>query len=224
MASESKAALVVGAGPRLGAAIARRLARQGYTAALISRRAESVAQVGETLRAEGIDAYWEAADVSRPGELTAAIRSLASRAGVIDVAVHNISTWRDAGVLDLAPSELLADLAVGTVSLLTIAQAVAPAMIERGHGTILATGSSAADSPTPGAPSLGLQKAALRVLVRGIAPELALQGVHCATVTIDGFIGKGAFAPDRIADVYAELVAETDLSADTWRTVVPYQG
>lgn len=224
MASESKAVLIVGAGPRLGAAIARRLGRDGYTAALVSRRLSSVEQVGQALRSEGVEAQWEAADVSRPEELAAAIGALATRVGPIEVAVHNISTWRDGGALELQPRDLLADLGVGTASLLTIAQAVAPAMIERGRGTILATGSAAADSPTPAAPSLSLQKSALRVLVRAMAGELGPQGVHCATVTVEGLIGEGAFAPDRIAEVYAALVAETAGDPGSWRTVVPYKG
>lgn len=219
-----RTALVVGAGPRLGAAIARRFGRDGYAVALIARSPDTAEQVGAMLQGEGISAGWAAADVADSAALSAAIGGLAERSGGIDVAVHNVSVWRDASTLELTPEQLFADLAAGTASLLTIAQAVAPAMTARGGGTILATGSAAADAPSPGASSLGLQKSALRVLVRAMAAELAPQGIHCATVTINGILGAGPFDPARIAEVYAQLVAETAGPRESWRTVVPYDG
>lgn len=221
---DGRTALVVGAGPRLGAAIARRFGRDGYAVTLIARSPATAEQVGTTLQGEGITAAWAAADVADPAALSAAIARLTEPTGGIDVAVHNVSVWRDASTLELTPEQLFTDLAAGTASLLTIAQAVAPAMTARGGGTILATGSAAADAPSPGAPSLGLQKAALRVLVQAMAAELAPQGIHCATVTINGVLGTGPFDPARIAEVYAALVAETAGPREAWRTVVPYDG
>ncbi len=217
-------ALIVGAGPRLGAALARRFAREGHDIALIARSAATLEALAAELRTEGINTAWAAADIADAAELGSEIARLAER-GPIAVAVHNVSVWRDATVLDLAPEQLLADLAAGAASLLTIAQAVVPGMTEAGGGTILATGSGAADSPSPGAPTLGAQKAALRSLVQAMAHDLTPRGIHCATVTIRGVLGQGiAFDPARIADVYAELVAETAGPRERWRTVVGYEG
>ncbi len=217
--SGADAVLVVGAGPRLGAAIARRLAAGGRPLGLIGRAAPDVAR---TLGAEGLSAFAAVADVADAGALTAAIDALSQQTGAFDVAVHNVSTWRDAGATTLTQADLLADLAVGTTSLATIANAVAPGMIERGRGTILATGSAAADAPTPGAPSLSVQKAALRALVRGFAAELAPHGVHCATVTINGLLGTDGFDENEIADVYGDLVRETSAPRENWRTVMEF--
>jgi short-subunit dehydrogenase len=220
----SRTALIVGAGPRLGGAIARRFGHDGYGVALIARTAAPIEQLATTLRGEGINTAWAAADVADEGALGAEIARLAEH-GPITVAVHNVSVWRDATALAMTPDQLLADVAAGAASLLTLARAVAPGMIASGGGTILATGSGAADSPSPGAPSLGVQKAALRALVQSMARDLGPQGVHCATVTINGVLGTGAeFDPKRIADVYAELVAETSGARGTWRTIVPYPG
>lgn len=213
--------LIVGGGPRLGEAVARRFGRDGYHVGLIARDEQRLVELAERLAADGITAGWHTAHVAEPVDLSAAIDALVDDAGRIDVVLHNISAWRDAQVLELTPDDLLADLAVGTASLLTVARAVAPAMRAVGQGTILATGSGAADHPSPGAPSLGPQKAALRVLVRSLAAELAPDGIHCATVTIRGAIAEGTpLAPERIADVYAELVGETPGPPDQWRTVV----
>lgn len=218
----SRTVLVLGAGPRLGGAIARRFGRDGFDVALIARTSGPVEELATALRAEGINTAWAAADVADEQALGAEIARLAEHAP-ITVAVHNVSVWRDSTALAMRPAELLADVAAGAGSLLTLARAVAPAMISSGGGTILATGSAAADTPSPGAPSLGVQKAALRALVQAMARDLGPQGVHCATVTINGVLGSSeVFDPARIADVYADLVAETAGTRGTWRTVVPY--
>jgi NAD(P)-dependent dehydrogenase (short-subunit alcohol dehydrogenase family) len=213
--------LIVGGGPRLGEAVARRFGRDGYHVGLIARDEERLVGLAERLGADGITASWHTAHVAEPIDLTAAIDALVDDAGRVDVVLHNISAWRDAPALELAPHELLHDLSVGAASLLTVAQAVAPAMRAAGRGTVLATGSGSADHPSPGAASLGPQKAALRVLIRSLAAELRPDGIHAATVTVRGAIADGTpLAPDRIADVYAELVAETAGPPSGWRTVV----
>jgi NADP-dependent 3-hydroxy acid dehydrogenase YdfG len=213
--------LIVGGGPRLGEAVARRFGRDGYDVGLIARDEQRLAQLAKRLDADGITAGWRSADVADSVELAAAIGSLVEGAGRVDVALHNLSAWRDTTALELAPADLLADLSVGAASLLTVAQAVVPAMRAAGRGTVLATGSGAADDASPGVASLGPQKAALRVLVRSLAAELRPDGIHAATVTVRGAIAEGTpLAPDRIADVYAELVAETAGPPEQWRTVV----
>lgn len=223
MSMRASGAIIVGAGPRLGAAIAGALAAAGRPIGLIGHSTAGVAQVRDMLRGEGIQAHSGVADVSDAAALAATIHTLGDALGGIDVAVHNVSTWRDAGAT-MTAADLLSDVAIGTASLLTITNAVAPAMIERSHGTILATGSAAADHPTPGAPSLAVQKAGLRVLVRGLAAELVDHGVHAATVTINGVLGEPGFDVADIAPLYADLAAETDGPANRWRTVVEFNG
>ena len=214
--------MIVGAGPRLGESVARRFGRDGYDVALIGRDESRVAELGKRLAAEGISAAWAGADVGDSAALTDVVTRLAGQTGGVDVLLHNVSAWRGTASLDTSPDDLLADLAVGTVSLLTAAQAVVPLMRAAGRGTILATGSTAADHPQPGAASLSVQKAGLRALVQVLDADLRPLGIHCATVTIRGAIKHGtALAPERIADLYAELVAETAAGPpDTWRTVV----
>lgn len=211
--------LVVGAGPRLGGAIARRFARDGYDVALLSEDEASVTALGEALQGEGITTGWAVANVVDDAALAAAIARFGGHTGSLDVVVHNVSVWREASTLELSPDDLLADVRAGAASLLTIARAAAEFM--PAGGTVLATGSAAADTPSPGAPSLGVQKASLRALVQAMAPDYAGRGIHCATVTINGVLGTPGFEPDRIADLYAQVAAEP---REAWRTVVPYSG
>jgi NADP-dependent 3-hydroxy acid dehydrogenase YdfG len=124
-------------------------------------------------------------------------------------------------VPDLAPEDLLADLAAGAVGLQTAVRAVLPGMREQGRGTVLVTGGGSADRPIPSMATLGVQKAALRALAEVQARALAPEGIHVATVTIRGLVGEDRpIHPDRIAGLYADLVAETAGPPETWRTVV----
>ena len=116
---------------------------------------------------------------------------------------------------------VLAATAVGTASLLTAVQAVLPVLRKQHTGTILATGSAAADHPTVSAASLGVQKAALRNLIQALAGELTSEGIHVATLTVRGRIAEGTpFSPDAIAEVFAGLVAETATDPAGWHTLL----
>ena len=213
--------LVIGAGPGISAATARRFGREGYAVGLVARREEALAELQSDLAGHGILAGRAAAEAADPASLTAAVELLVETFGPADVLLFNISVGRQASVPELAPEDLLADLAAGAVALQTAVRAVLPGMRERGSGTVLVTGSGAADRPIPSMATLGVQKAALRALVEVQARALAPEGVHVATATVRGLVGEDQqIHPDRVAALYAELVAETAGPREQWRTVV----
>ncbi|HEY4625463.1 MAG TPA: SDR family NAD(P)-dependent oxidoreductase [Blastococcus sp.] len=213
--------LVVGAGPGISAATARRLGGEAYVVSLVARREQALAELGSALREEGVDAAWATADSGDPAALTGTIEGFVTAVGPVDVLLYNVSVGREAAVPDLTPEDLLADLAVGTVGLQTAVRAVLPGMRELGAGTVLVTGGGTADRPFLGMASLGVQKAALRALAQAQAAALAPEGIHVATVTIRGFVGEDRqIHPDRVAELYAALVAETAGPPEQWRSVV----
>ena len=213
--------VIVGAGPGIAAATARRLGGQGSAVTLLARREPPLAELGADLRGEGIEVSWSTADAADPAGLTAAVQGAVDATGPVDVLLYNVSIGREAAVPDLTPEALLGDLAAGAVGLQTAVRAVLPGMRERGGGTVLVTGGGSADRPIASMASLGVQKAALRALAEVQAVALAPEGVHVATVTIRGLVGDDRqITPDRIAGLYAELVAETAGPRDAWRTVV----
>jgi NADP-dependent 3-hydroxy acid dehydrogenase YdfG len=213
--------LVVGAGPGISGATARRLGAEGYGVGLIARREDALARHGEELRAEGIRTEWAPGQSADPGSLTTAVTRLADLLGPVDVLLYNVSVGRQVTVPELSPEDLLADVAAGAVGLQTAVRAVLPGMRDRGGGTVLATGSISADRPSASMASLGVQKAALRALVQVQAAALADEGVHVVTVTIRGLVGEDkSIHPDRVAELYVDLVAETAGPRENWRTVV----
>ena len=213
--------LIVGAGPGIAAATARRLGAEGYAVGLIARREEALAELHSELSSHDILAGRARAQAGDPASLTAAVELLVDTFGPVDVLLHNVSVGRQVTVPDLAPEDLLADLAAGVVGLQTAVRAVLPGMRELGGGTVLATGSVSADRPIASMATLGVQKAPLRALAEVQAAGLADEGVHVATVTIRGLVGEDKqIHPDRVAALYAELVAETAGPRENWRTVV----
>jgi NADP-dependent 3-hydroxy acid dehydrogenase YdfG len=213
--------LIVGAGPGISGATARRLGADGYAVGLIARREETLAQHGEELRAEGIRAEWATAQSGDPASLSAATARLVELLGPVDVLLFNVSVGRQVTVPELSAEDLLADVAAGAIGLQTAVRGVLPGMRELGGGTVLATGGGTADKPIVSMATLGVQKAAVRALVQVQAAGLAEQGVHVATVTIRGLVGEDkTIHPDRVAALYADLVAETAGPRENWRTVV----
>ena len=213
--------LIVGAGPGISAATARRFAADGYAVGLVARREGALADLQAELAADGVLVGRAAADAGDPASLTAAVELFVDTFGPVDVLLYNVSAGRQVGVEDLAPEDLLADLAAGAVGLQTAVRAVLPGMRERGSGTVLVTGGGSADRPIPSMATLGVQKAALRALAEVQARGLASEGIHVATATVRGLVGdEKQIPPDRVAALYADLVAETAGPRETWRTVV----
>ena len=220
---DSRVAVIVGAGPGLGAAVARRFGADGFAVALIARDEGRLTELGEALQGEGITTGWTAADAADAVDLAAAITRFGGFSGQIDVLHHNAVAFRPTVASGLSAADLLADLGVGVGSLLTAVSAAQPFM--QPGGLVLATGGSSADRPMTSAASLGVQKAALRNLVTALDHDLRNRGIRAASLTVNGTIAAGTpFDPERIADAFAELVATAADARDTWRTEVAFNG
>ena len=212
--------IVVGAGPGLGASVARRFGREGYDVALLSRSADQLVELGSALQAEGITTGGTAVDVTDDSALREAITRFAGHAGHLDALHFNPSAFRHKDPLALTPDELLADVRLGVGALLTAVQAARPFMSSGARVT--ATGSMAADEPWNEAASLGVQKAGLRNLVRSIDTTLKPDGIRAVSVTVRGALEtRTRFDPDLVADA---IYAASRQDEKRWQVEVPYSG
>ncbi|MEU6443549.1 SDR family oxidoreductase [Streptomyces sp. NPDC047046] len=89
MSESTKTALVTGANKGIGLAIARGLADLGFTVAVGARDEARGAAAAESLRAEGARAFAVALDVTSDQSVAAAARTVAEKAGRLDVLVNN---------------------------------------------------------------------------------------------------------------------------------------
>ena len=212
--------LVVGAGPGIGASVARRFGRERYDVALVSRSTDRLTALGESLRAEGVTTGWSALDVTDEAALSAAVERFGTHAGHLDVLHFNPSAFTHQDPLSLSPDQLLADVRLGVAPLLTLVQAARPFL--RSGSRVVATGSMAADRPWHEAASLGVQKAGLRNLVRSVDATLRDEGIRAVTLTVAGTLEAGtAFDPDRVAEAIHGAVTQPE---DQWQVEVTYRG
>jgi len=94
-------------------------------------------------------------------------------------------------------------------------------MLTRGSGTFLVTGSGVALSPWAGGTALTLAKTAVRAFVLAAAQDTAGTGVHVATVTVAGVLGKPGFEPDTVAERFWELHSQP---SGSWDTEIVHRG
>ncbi len=212
--------VVVGAGPGVSGSVARRFAEEGYDVALLGQDQEVIDALVPDLEARGATVGHAVADVTDELAARDAVRRFGEHTGRIDVLHFNPSAWRAADPLALTVAELLEDVALGVGALLTVVQAARPFMSSGAR--ISVTGSMAADEPSSGAASLGVQKAGVRNLVHSLDQALAPDGIRAVSVTVRGALAReGAFTPDRVADAIWSAVARDE---DGWTSEVPYSG
>ncbi len=214
LSSASKVAVVVGVGPGLGAAVARRFAREGYAVALMARGQGKLAPVEEAIRAEGGAPLSVPTDASDPASVAASFARVRDELGPVGVLVYNAGAFTMGGIADISPSELEASWRANCFGAFLAAREVVPAMVAAGRGTVLFTGATASLRGGARFACLAVGKFGLRALAQSMARELGPQGVHVAHVIIDGQIDTPrlrAMQPDREASTLLapEAIAET---------------
>jgi NADP-dependent 3-hydroxy acid dehydrogenase YdfG len=130
---------IIGAGPGLGAAVARKFAREGFSVALISRSQPKLDALAAELEADGVTARGYAADVLEPAQLEAALARAAAELGTITTLQYSPLPSRAylKPVLDLTPELALEALQFSALGLIHAVRAVLPAMRATGDGSII---------------------------------------------------------------------------------------
>jgi NAD(P)-dependent dehydrogenase (short-subunit alcohol dehydrogenase family) len=213
-----RVAAVLGAGPGLGAAVARRFARGGFAVALIARKEESVSGVREEIEGNGGAALYASADATDPASVEVAFGQVRDKIGDPEVFVYNAGAFQMGGVLEVDSRRFDECFKANCAGAFYAAQQVLPAMIESGRGTILFTGATASLRGSARFSALAVGKFGLRALAQSMAREFGPQGIHVAHVIIDGQINTPRMremspdreyhtmlSPDAIAETYWQL-------------------
>ena len=199
--------LLVGAGPGLGNAVARRFADGGYRVTLVARSTDGLSGLADGLADTGARIDTIAADASDPEGLGARIAELYNGEGAPGLIVYSAVMGAPDKLLDLTVEHLQTAYAVDVIGAIVVTQVAAPAMRAAGSGTIIVTGGGFADHPIPALATISLGKAALRSAATMLGADLEPDGIRVATLTIAGQIAAGtAFDPAKIAERYWEVV------------------
>lgn len=205
--------VIVGAGPNLGYAIARRFGREGLPVGLISRSTEKLTQLTGDLRTEGLTVSFASADIRAAAALQAAIRELADELGPVDVLEYSPLPAKEfmKPILQTSVDDVRGPLEFSVLGAVAAATAVVDAMLERGSGTILFTTGGAAINPYPLRAGVGISFAGEVAYARMLHEELRDKGIHVAHTAIGGRIAPGEdHEPENVADVLWRHHVERD--------------
>ncbi|MFP2909522.1 SDR family NAD(P)-dependent oxidoreductase [Pyxidicoccus sp. 3LFB2] len=214
----TKVAAVVGAGPGLGAALAWRFAREGYTVGLFARGEESLRQVRHMVHEAGGRASVYPTDATDAASVRQSFARLREEHGARGLHLQRGPLPAMAGFLETSPEDFDSSWRINGLGGVLCAREVLPAMLERGRGTLLFTGATASQRGGPRSAAFAMGKFGLRALAQSLAREFGPRGIHVAHVVIDGVIdmarphtrglGPGAserLSPDAIAETYWQL-------------------
>lgn len=197
-------AIIIGAGPGIGTAVAHRFATAGMPLGLIARTGATLDAARAAVAATGVTVAGATADAGRDDQLTAALDALTGQLGVPVALIYNAGLIRRDRPGELSRERYLAAYAVNVLGAMTAAVHLAPAMAGAGGGTIVITGGM--PEPDPEFTSLSLGKAGVRALTKLLASEYGPAGIHVATVTVGGAVAPGGrYDPDQIAGHYWRL-------------------
>jgi short-subunit dehydrogenase len=196
--------VIVGAGPNLGAAIARRFGREGLTVGLIARNRDKLEALVRDLEQQGITADLEPADIRDASALSAAIAALADRLGPVEVLEYSPVPAGEfmKPILETTVDDVRATVEFSVLGAVAAANAVIPAMLDRRSGTILFTTGGAAINPNPLRAGVGVSFAGEVAYARMLHDELRDRGIHVGHTAVGGSIAPGGdHEPADVADV-----------------------
>jgi NAD(P)-dependent dehydrogenase (short-subunit alcohol dehydrogenase family) len=182
-----KSALVTGAAGGIGAAIARRLAQDGYRLAIVDTDGEAAHRQADALP----QAAAFAADVTDEAAIEAVLDAFAD---IPDVLVNNAGIVRFGALLAHSAADFRKVIDVNLTGTFIVTRAVARRMVPRGSGSIVNVTSLNAVAPSPDAGAYPASKAAVALLTQQFALALGPHGIRVNAVA-PGFIDAGMSAP-----------------------------
>jgi len=219
---EAGAVLVIGAGDATGGAVARRFAREGYTACVVRRHADALAPLVAAIEAEGGRARAFGTDARREEQVVELVETIERDVGPIEVFVFNIGANVPSPVLEETARKYYKIWEMACFAGFLSARETAKRMLARGRGTMLFTGATASLRGSANFAAFSGAKHALRALAQSLARELGPRNIHVAHAVIDGAIDTafirenfperyalkeddGILNPEHIADAYWQI-------------------
>ncbi|MGW3984186.1 SDR family NAD(P)-dependent oxidoreductase [Streptomyces mirabilis] len=240
MELENRTALITGAGATggIGAEIARTFAREGASVIITGRNAERGEEVVKEIRDAGGTVRFVLADLGNIED----VQRLVKEAGPVDILVNNAASYLNSfgPTVEQDPKAFSEALDTNIRAPFFLVAGLAPAMVEKGWGSIINIGSIAANITFEGMPVYGAAKAAAESLTRSWASEFGASNVRVNTVSpgtvksdaVYGIMGDETFdlwasrsplkrnaAPSEIAEVVLFLASDR-ASFITGQTIV----
>lgn len=184
-----KRAILIGASSGIGAALAKRLASEGWTLALLARRADLLTALCSEINQQAgeMRAVAYVHDVIKTDEVPALLRRIVADLGGLDLFVYNTGINHRVNLTEFdfeKDQQMTVSNYIGALAWLNPVSAMFQAARA---GTIVGIGSVAGDRGRVGAPGYNASKAALHTYLEALRNRLTRHGVHVLTVK-PGFV------------------------------------
>jgi NAD(P)-dependent dehydrogenase (short-subunit alcohol dehydrogenase family) len=206
MRLKDKTAIITGGGTGIGRATAILFAREGAKVMIVGRRTAPLESTVSAIKAEGGQAAWLTADISKANEIQTAVRETIKLYGRIDILFNNAAVFTGIGktIVELTEDEWDALMAVNLKGVFLCCKYVIPHMIDQGGGAVINCSSIAGHIGQRHQPLYNAAKGGVELLTKCMALDFAEKNVRVnavcpAWVEID-------FNKDQIAERRAEIL------------------
>ena len=187
----SKTAIITGSGRGIGAAIAKRLAKDGFDIVINEVSQEALdtygAQTAQECRDMGVRAECYAADVSDYAQCEEMVKWAKETFGTIDVLVNNAGITRDGLLLRMSEENYDSVIRINQKSVFNMIKLVGAVMLRQRSGKIVNLASVAGLYGNPGQMNYSASKGAVIAMTKTAAKELGSRGINVNAVA-PGFI------------------------------------
>eukprot|EP01133_Synstelium_polycarpum_P016135 gene16135-19198_t len=204
----SKIAAIIGVGPGIGSAVAKKFAAEGYTVALASRQIDKLLKTEKEINDAGGKAISVAIDVSQEDSIVKGFDHIKVTIGTPSVLIYNVGTFKMGSVETLTTADYEAVFKANCLGAIVSSKQVLSDMVANHSGTIIFTGATASLRGSSKFSAFAVGKFALRAFAQSLAREYHPQGIHISHVIIDGQVNTGADT-NRPLD---EMLSPTDVA------------
>ena len=182
-------AVITGSARGIGAAIAQRLAKDGFDIALndISEKSFENNDIVDKIKAFGVKCEVYVADVSNAAQVEETVKKIKEDFGSIDVLVNNAGITRDGLLARMSEENYDLVIAVNQKSVYNMMKNVAPIMMKQRSGRIINMSSVAGLHGNAGQFNYSASKAAIIGMTKSAAKELGSRGITVNAIA-PGFI------------------------------------
>jgi NAD(P)-dependent dehydrogenase (short-subunit alcohol dehydrogenase family) len=223
MSGKKGVVVLVGAGDAIGAAVARRFAKGGYTVCIARREAAKSRGLVDEMKAESCDVRAFSVDARQEVAVQNFFAQIEKEVGPIEVCLYNAGSNVNKLLLETTEKLFFKAWELACYGGFLIGREAARHMMTRGRGTILFTGATASVRGGVGFAAFSSAKFGLRAVAQAMARELGPKNIHVTHLLIDAGVDSEAIhqrmkAANGIdaADIPADSLTKTSSIADAY--------